>query len=37
MGFAQDTFGWSADEFWQSTPHEFWALVDARIAANKRQ
>lgn len=36
MGFAQNTFQWSADQFWSATPHEFWALVDARVAANKR-
>lgn len=34
MGLALDAFGWSADGFWSSTPHEFWAMIDARIAAN---
>jgi hypothetical protein len=36
MGFAEDTFAWSATQFWSATPHEFWSMVDARIAANKR-
>jgi len=36
MGFAGDAFAWSADQFWSATPHEFWSMVDARIAANKR-
>ena len=35
MGLALDAFGWSADQFWLATPHEFWAMVDARIEANK--
>jgi hypothetical protein len=37
MGLALDTFGWSADQFWDATPHEFWAMVDARVAANKQK
>jgi len=36
MGFAEDTFGWSAEQFWSATSHEFWSMVDARIAANAR-
>ena len=36
MGFALDALGWSADQFWLATPHEFWSLIDARIAAAKR-
>lgn len=31
-----DAFGWSADQFWSATPHELWACVEARQAANKR-
>ncbi|MBN3556888.1 phage tail assembly chaperone [Sphingomonas yabuuchiae] len=37
MGLALDAFGWSPDQFWSATPHEFWAVVDARIAAAKRR
>jgi hypothetical protein len=36
MGVAMDAFGWSADEFWTSTSHELFAMVEARRAANKR-
>jgi len=36
MGVALDAFGWSADQFWRATPHEFWAMIDARAQANKR-
>lgn len=35
MGVAMDAFGWSADQFWASTPHEFWAMVEARERANE--
>jgi hypothetical protein len=35
MGIALDAFGWSADQFWDATPHEFFAMVDARREANK--
>ncbi|WP_294292712.1 phage tail assembly chaperone [uncultured Sphingomonas sp.] len=35
MGLAADTFHWSADQFWSATPHEFWAMIDARIDAGK--
>lgn len=35
MGLALDTFGWSAGQFWRATPHEFWSMIDARLAANK--
>jgi hypothetical protein len=35
MGLALDTFRWSAEQFWNATPHEFWAMVDARVEANK--
>lgn len=34
MGLALDSFGWSAEQFWRATPHEFWAMVDARVEAN---
>jgi len=30
-----EAFGWSAEQFWVSTPHEFWAMIDARKGANK--
>jgi len=30
-----DGFGWTADQFWAATPHETWALIEARKAANK--
>ena len=36
MGIAQDAFGWSADQFWNATPHEFWSLVEARRRSNAR-
>lgn len=36
MGIALDTFGWSADQFWCATPHEFWSMVEARQRANKK-
>jgi hypothetical protein len=36
MGLALDTFSWSADQFWRATPHEYWAMIDARVEANKR-
>lgn len=36
MGIALDSFGWSADQFWSATPHELFALVDARVEANRR-
>jgi hypothetical protein len=32
----QDAFGWTADQFWQATPHDAWACVDERIRANKQ-
>ena len=35
MGIALDAFGWSADQFWWATPHEFWSMIDARVEANK--
>lgn len=37
MGLALENFGWSADQFWSATPHEFWSMIDARIAANKKR
>lgn len=37
MGIMMDAFGWSAEQFWNATPHEAWALIEARQAANKRQ
>lgn len=30
-----NAFGWSADQFWSSTPHEVWTVIEAREAANK--
>ncbi|WP_407696527.1 phage tail assembly chaperone [Sphingomonas abietis] len=30
-----DAFGWLPDQFWNATPHDFWAMVDARREANK--
>ena len=35
MGIALDAFGWSADQFWAATPVEFFAMIEARQAANK--
>jgi hypothetical protein len=31
-----DAFGWSADQFWDATPHEVWACIEAREEANKQ-
>jgi hypothetical protein len=28
-------FGWSADQYWEATPHEVWACIEAREEANK--
>lgn len=36
MGAALAHFGWSADQFWNATPHEFWAMVDVRAESQKR-
>jgi hypothetical protein len=36
MGVMMDGFSWTADQFWSATPHETWALIDARQEANKR-
>jgi hypothetical protein len=36
MGIAQDAFGWTAAQYWNATPHEFWSMVEARREANKR-
>jgi hypothetical protein len=30
------SFGWTVDQFWTATPHELWAMIEARIEANKR-
>lgn len=35
MGVMMEAFGWTADQFWSATPHEAWALIEARQAANK--
>jgi hypothetical protein len=35
MGIAMDAFGWSADQYWEATPHELWAMFEARETANK--
>ncbi|WP_242140873.1 phage tail assembly chaperone [Sphingomonas sp. TREG-RG-20F-R18-01] len=37
MGIALDGFGWSPDQFWASTPHEFWAMVEARQETNPKR
>jgi hypothetical protein len=36
MGIAMASFGWSSQQFWSATPHEWWAMIEARIEANKR-
>ncbi|WP_439539671.1 phage tail assembly chaperone [Sphingomonas sp.] len=35
MGVAMDAFHWSPDQFWNATPHELWAMVEARQEAVK--
>jgi hypothetical protein len=32
QGIAMDAFGWSAEQFWRATPHEWWAVIEARRA-----
>lgn len=34
MGRAAILFGWRPSEFWESTPVEFWALIEAYREAN---
>lgn len=34
MGIASAALGWTAAEFWASTPHEFWAGFEAWKAMN---
>jgi len=29
MGMAQAALHWSAEQYWASTPHEFWAAIEA--------
>lgn len=36
MGVMIDAFGWTAEQFWQSTAHEMWSAVEARERANER-
>lgn len=36
MGIMMDSFGWSADQYWAATPHEVWAVIEARQEANRR-
>jgi len=36
MGLALARYRWSADQFWQSTPHEFFAAFETFKAMNKR-
>jgi hypothetical protein len=36
MGLMMEAFNWSADQYWAATAHEIWALIEARIEANKR-
>lgn len=36
MGVMMDAFGWSAEDYWRSTSHEMWAMIEARREANKR-
>lgn len=35
MGIALNSFGWSADQYWDATPHEYFAMIEARQEANK--
>jgi len=34
---ATGIIGWSPDQFWQATPHEFWAAWEAWRLANAAQ
>ena len=36
MGLMMEAFGWSADQFWHSTPHELWAVIEARQRMNEQ-
>jgi hypothetical protein len=36
MGVMMDAFGWTADQYWRATPHEAWALIEARQRANAK-
>jgi hypothetical protein len=36
MGSMAEAFGWTAEQFWQSTAHEVWAVIEARQRANDR-
>lgn len=29
MGFASAALGWEPGQFWNSTPHEYWAAFEA--------
>ena len=35
MGVAGLLFGWSPEQFWRSTAHEFWANFEAHEEINK--
>lgn len=37
MGVAAVDFGWTAAEFWYSTPHEWWSAWELIQARNKAQ
>jgi hypothetical protein len=30
-----DAFGWTPEQFWEATPHEVWACIDAREETTK--
>lgn len=34
MGIACAIFHWAPQTFWEATPHEFWAAVEAHRDAN---
>jgi hypothetical protein len=34
-GVMMSAFGWSPDHFWNATPHETWACIEARQEATK--
>ena len=35
MGLAMAGFGWSPDQFWRATMHEFMAFYEARVEMNR--
>jgi hypothetical protein len=36
MGIAAVSFRWTPDVFFRSTPHEFWAAIEAHREIHKR-